>query len=98
MVDRVVGICAARVFCHLRVGGVVARTLSRTAWDLLTQTQIPCFYQELVEHILNRTGNDMCPFEKMALKISEPDQLLREIERKIKKGRNKLRPESTRIN
>ncbi|MCX7733004.1 MAG: DUF1893 domain-containing protein [candidate division WOR-3 bacterium] len=86
VVDRVVGICAARVFCHLRASSVVARTLSRTGLDLLAQFRIPCFYQELVEHIRNRAGSDICPFEKLASKIPEPGQLLREIEKKIKKG------------
>ncbi len=86
VVDRVVGICAARVFCHLRAGSVIARTLSRTGLDLLAQSRIPCFYQELVEHIRNRAGTDICPFEKMASKIPEPGQLLRKIEKKIKKG------------
>ncbi|MEO0054046.1 MAG: DUF1893 domain-containing protein [candidate division WOR-3 bacterium] len=86
VVDRVVGICAARVFCHLRAGSVIARTMWRTGWDLLTQARIPCFYQELVEHIRNHTGTDICPFEKMASKISEPRQLLREIEKKIKRA------------
>ncbi|MEO0026155.1 MAG: DUF1893 domain-containing protein [candidate division WOR-3 bacterium] len=86
VVDRVVGICAARVFCHLRAGSVIARTMSRTGWDLLTQARIPCFYQELVEHIRNHTGTDICPFEKMASRIHAPVRLLREMEKKIKRA------------
>ncbi len=95
VVDRVVGICAARIFCHLRAGSVIARTMSRTGWGLLTQSRIPCFYQELVAHIRNRTGTDICPFEKMASEIPESVKLLREIEKKIKKGGASSAPEST---
>lgn len=86
VVDRVVGICAARIFCHLQVGAVFARTLSCGAREQLARCSIPCYYQQLVTHIRNRTGDDLCPFEKLAQQIRQPETLIRVLEEKIKGG------------
>lgn len=64
--DRVVGVCAARVFVHLRVTEVFALVGSIGAARCLHEGAIPFEYELLVPEIRNRTNTAVCPLERLS--------------------------------
>lgn len=77
VIDMVVGLCAARIFCYLRAGRVVAKTMSKSAHQALTDSDIPHGYLNLVEEIRNQSNTAICPFESIGQKYTEPLALIR---------------------
>jgi len=65
--DRVIGNAAAlllkKVSCK-KVYGIIG---SELAIETLKRLRIPYSFRTVVPNIINRTGNDMCPFEKASL-------------------------------
>lgn len=72
--DKIVGRAAAFLFIYAGVRAVYGRTMSRGAYLLLTSAKIDTYYGNLCEHILNRTGTDICPMEKAVQEINHPSQ------------------------
>jgi hypothetical protein len=69
--DRVIGKAAALLCLYSKTAAIYAGTMSENAAELLTQNQIPYRYDILVPRILNRSGSDMCPFEKAVLEVAD---------------------------
>lgn len=72
--DKVVGRGAAFLYIHLRVRGVYARVMSLSARDLLWQNGIAVVCDNYTEHIINRTGDGICPFEAIVENITDMDE------------------------
>jgi hypothetical protein len=70
--DRIIGKAAALLCLYSKIAAICAGTMSENAAELLTENQIPYRYDMLVPRILNRSGCDICPFEKAVLKIADP--------------------------
>jgi thioredoxin 1 len=70
--DRVVGKAIGLLCVYAMVKEVYAVTLSREAEDELSKHAIHHEWEELVESILDVGMVDMCPFEKLAMDISDP--------------------------
>ncbi len=69
--DKVVGKATAFLYTLLGVKAVYAGVLSRSALEALTGHGIETQYGTLVENIINRAGDGICPFEQAVLDISD---------------------------
>ena len=81
--DRVVGRAAAFLYVLLGVKEVYADVLSESAIGVLDQYKIKWSYGRLVKNILNRTGDDLCPMEKIALGHDDPEEAYSALKKKI---------------
>lgn len=72
--DKVVGRAAAFLYTLLGVKEVYAEILSESALDVLDRHNIRWSCGTMVRNILNRTGDDLCPMEKIALEHDDPDK------------------------
>lgn len=82
--DRVVGKATAFLYIALRVKGVYAITISEPAVTLLKENGIKVIYEQKVPNIINRSGTDLCPFEKAVLTVTTLKSALKTIEQKLK--------------
>ena len=83
--DKVVGKATAYLYCLLKVRGVWARVMSRPALEVLRANGIEARYDELAEHIINRRGDGMCPFEQAVLEAADPTAAWTLIRQKLQK-------------
>lgn len=88
VVDLITGLCAARIFVHLRVGEVIAKTMSESARYLLTTSDIPHSYLALVQEIRNQSNTGTCPFEIVSRQYSDPLELIRAMRTLLTELRN----------
>ena len=77
MADRVVGRGAALLMVKGGVKEVFAFVLSQPALDVLRQAGITISYDTLQPNIINRTGTDICPVEKLTADTTNPDEAFR---------------------
>ena len=71
--DRVVGKAIALLCVYAGIREVYAEVLSLKAKAVLEENGIPCQWKELVDTILDLNRNGVCPFEKAAAGISDPE-------------------------
>ena len=81
--DKVVGRAAAFLYVLLGVKEIYAEVLSESAISVLDRYGIEWSYGKLVKNILNRTGDDLCPMEKIALGHEDPDEAYSALKVKI---------------
>jgi len=72
--DRVIGRGAALLMVKGGVQEVFAYVISESALGIFKQAGIPVTYNSLQPHIINRTGTDICPVEKLTSSTSDPDE------------------------
>jgi len=72
--DRVVGKAIALLCVYAGIRHVYAEVLSRKAKAVLEENGIPCQLKELVDTILDLSRSGVCPFEKAAADISDPEK------------------------
>ena len=77
MADRVVGRGAALLMVKGGVKEVFTFVLSQPALDVLRQAGITISYDTLQPNIINRTGTDICPVEKLTADTTNPDEAFR---------------------
>lgn len=65
--DKIVGVAAAMLCVYAGVSSVFALTLSEGGLGVLEDNNIVCLFEKKVSNILNRSKNDVCPFEKVAM-------------------------------
>ena len=70
--DRIIGKAAALLLAYSKVKDAYAIVISRNGLETLRSHGIPVDYESLVPKILDRSGREICPFEKIALKIDSP--------------------------
>lgn len=68
LIDRVIGLGAARIAAELGINKVWAMVMSEPAKSYLTSVGIEVQHAALVDHIQNREGTGSCPVETIALK------------------------------
>ena len=81
--DKVVGRAAAFLYVLLGVKEIYADVLSESAIGVLDHYGIKWSYGKLVKNILNRTGDDLCPMEKIVLDHEDPDEAYSALKVKI---------------
>lgn len=87
--DKVVGKGAAAVMIAGGVDSVYAEVISSPAMDLFGKSRIGVSYGRKVDNIINRTGDDICPVEKLCLSCATPMECLPLIEKFMTEGRSR---------
>jgi len=72
--DRVVGKAIALLSIYAGIDAVYAHLASKPAMKSLEEASIRVSAKQVVPHILNREGIDLCPFEKLMYNVSDPDE------------------------
>jgi hypothetical protein len=72
--DRVAGKAIALLCVYAGIREVYAEVLSRKAKAVFDENRIPCEWKELVDNILNLNRSGICPFEKAAVDICDPEK------------------------
>lgn len=70
--DKVVGKATALLYALLGVKAVYAAVMSRPALRVLETHSICASYGQLVDAIINRTGDGFCPMETATKDIDDP--------------------------
>lgn len=81
--DRVVGRATAFLYVLLGVKEVYAKVMSRPAAEVLTANAIGVSAGTLVDGIINRKGTGPCPFEAAVIAITDPQEALEAIRKKM---------------
>ncbi len=77
--DKAVGKAAAACMVVGGVQQVHADVMSEPALGLLQTHGVKAQYGQLVDHIINRTGTDWCPMEKLSRDIDDPASIIEKI-------------------
>ena len=81
--DRVVGKATAYLYCLLGVKAVHSLVMSGAAARVLAENGISATQDKLVDNIINRQGNGVCPFEEAVWEIADPREALTAIRKKM---------------
>ncbi len=77
--DRIVGKAIALLSVYSKVKAVHATTLSKKAKAVFEENAVYHEWNDLVENILDASKTGVCPFEKLAEKISDPTDAYRRL-------------------
>ncbi len=77
--DKAVGKAAAACMAVGGVKQVHADVMSEPALELLEKHNVTASYSKLVDHIINRTGTDWCPMEKLSRDENDPVVIIEKI-------------------
>ena len=72
--DKVIGRATAFLYQLLGISTVYAHVISKPALDVFRSCGISVEYGQLVDNIINRRGDGLCPFEAAVLDIQDPQQ------------------------
>ena len=81
--EKAVGKAAAACMVLGHVRHVYADVMSEPALALLQQHGVKAQYGTLVDHIINRTGTDWCPMEKVSQDESDPAIIILKVKQKL---------------
>ena len=81
--DKAVGKAAAACLVLGDVKHVHADVMSEPALALLQHHGVKAEYGTLVDHIINRTGTDWCPMEKVSRDESDPATIIQKVKQKL---------------
>ena len=81
--DKVVGKATAYLYCLLGVKAVHSLVMSGAAAEVLRENGIAVTQDKLVENIINRSGDGICPFEAAVWEIHTPEEALPAIRKKM---------------
>jgi len=79
LIDRVIGLGAAKIAVELGITKVWALVMSVPAKNYLISTGIEVQHVTLVEHIQNREGTGFCPVETIAVRTRTEETLWFEV-------------------
>lgn len=82
--DKVVGKATAFLYSLLGVKAVYAHVISKSALEVLRAENIHVEYGTLVDYIINRRGDDICPFESAVLEVNNSQEAYKVIRNKMK--------------
>lgn len=74
LADRVIGRGAALLAIKGGVSEVYAHLMSESALDVLRRANVQTSYSTLQPHIINRTGDGICPVEQLTQSVDSPDE------------------------
>lgn len=84
LADKVVGKGAAALMIAGGVAWVYADVISQAAMELFEQSRVDVQYKQIVPNIINRTGTDICPVEKLCRNCKTAEECLPLIDKFIK--------------
>ncbi len=74
LADKVVGKAVVLVSLKAGVKSIYAKVISEGALDLASKHSISILYDETVKAIMNKSGTDVCPFEKAVASADDPEE------------------------
>ncbi|MDH5779124.1 MAG: DUF1893 domain-containing protein [Candidatus Bathyarchaeota archaeon] len=77
--DKIVGRAVAFLCVHFQVSAVFAVVLSIEGVHVLKDNNVFYQFEKCVPHIQNQKGNGMCPFERLALTFTTPEEAYRKL-------------------
>ena len=77
LADRVAGKAIALLCVYAKIKEVYAEILSRKAKAVFEENGIRCEWKTLVDNVLDLNKSGVCPFEKAAADISDPEAAYR---------------------
>lgn len=83
--DKAVGKAAAACMIVGGVKHIYADIMSEPALALLQAHGIMAEFGKLVDHIINRTGDDWCPMERLSHDESDPATIIKKIQNFFRK-------------
>lgn len=81
--DKAVGKAAAQIFHLIGVKYLYAALISKPALDYLKSTDIETEYTEIVDRILSRDKEDLCPMEEIAINSNNDMETLIKVKEKL---------------
>jgi hypothetical protein len=72
--DRILGKASALLCVYAGVKEVYAPQATKSAIAVLIKASIPGQTDKLIPFIINKTGDGICPFEKMLINIDSPEE------------------------
>lgn len=81
--DKVVGAGAAHLYVLLKVKSVWANVISSPAKEIFKSNNIAIFFESEVPHIINRTGDGICPIEECVTGITNSNAALEAIKQRL---------------
>ncbi len=82
--DRVIGRGAALLLVKGGAREVYAQVISSGAFEVLRSAGIETSFGKEVPNIINRTGTDICPVEKLTASTSSPDEAYERVKQFLK--------------
>ena len=83
--NRFLGRASALLCRYAKAQAVYSPQGTKTGIALLIMGGIPCQVDELIPQIMNRNGDDICPFEKMLKDVTSPEEAYNVIKEKVLK-------------
>jgi len=77
--DRIVGRAAAMLCIYSKAASVFAVTISEEAIKVLEENKIFYRFENRVPNIFNQEGTDICPFEKLVMGFTKPEEAYRKL-------------------
>lgn len=77
--DKVIGKATAFLYVLHGVCAVYADVISRPALAVLESNGIKAEYENLVDNIINRKGDGICPFEAAVIDVTDPNKAYKKI-------------------
>jgi len=81
--DRILGRASALLCRYANAQGVYSPRGTKTGIALLIMGGVPCQVDELIPAIKNKTGDDLCPFEKMLKDVTSPEEAYKILKEKV---------------
>lgn len=81
--DKAVGKAAAACMVVGGVRQVHADVMSEPALAMLQNHGVDAQYGQLVDHIINRTGTDWCPMERLSRDEDDPAVIIQKVKEKL---------------
>ena len=81
--DKVIGRATAFLYVLLGVSEVYAKVISKPALEVLQEHDVYTEYDELVDNIINRAGDGICPFEAAVMEMLKPEEAYEAIKNKM---------------
>lgn len=82
--DKVVGKGAAVLYLLLKIKKLHALVISKPAYTFLKEHGVLVFYDEIVDNIINRKGDGICPIEESVLYENDIYIAYEKIKQKLK--------------
>lgn len=86
--DKIIGKASAMLLCLSGVKEVYCVVLSKAGESILKEYNVTYHYENLVDYIVNRKGDGMCPMEKTVENINDLNEAYEALNRKIKEINN----------
>lgn len=85
VIDKMVGKAAALLICFFKAKKVYTKMMSLKAIKVLDDHSIEYSAEKTIPEILNKSGTDICPFEKTVSNTNNPEEGYKRLGELVKK-------------